>query len=194
MKLLAKRIREGDELAFDEFYRITYPKAMAYLGKVLFDKNAHDDVVQEAYIRLWLHREAIDVQQSVEAYFFTTLRHTVLNYLRKHAARRKRLLELDVEDDTHHQADNFIEHLHAKEFVTRYHIVLDQVSPVHQRCFRLHREQGLTYREIAQQEDLNVRTVERYISDTLQFLRENLLTSHYLICTMPSCLLAFFTS
>lgn len=194
MKLLAKRIREGDQLAFDEFYRITYPKAMAYLNKVLYGKSAHDDVLQEAYIRLWLHREAIDVQQSVEAYFFTTLRHTVFNYLRKHAVERKRSLELDLEDDAQHPADNFIEHLHTKEFVARYHTVLQQISPVHQRCFRLHREHGLTYREIAQQEGIHIRTVERYISDTLQFLRENLMASHYLLCSMPSCLLMMFTT
>lgn len=195
MKLLAVRIREGDASAFDEFYHITYPKAMAYLAKMLFNRDFQDDIVQEAYIRLWLHRASIDAEQSVEAYFFTILRHTIFNHLRKQAAGRKRVLELDTEDETRfpeYAVNNSLEALYAKDFASSYHTALQKVSPVHQRCFRLHREHGLTYREIALQEGIHIRTVERYISDTLQFLRENLLTPHHIICTLPTCLMTFY--
>lgn len=195
MKLLAVRIMEGDQSAFDEFYHITYPKAMAYLGKMLFNAHFRDDIIQEAYIRLWLHRASIDAEQSVEAYFFTILRHTIFNHLRKQAVDRKRVLELDTEDEARFQkyaVNNSMEVLYAKDFASTYHTVLQKVSPVHQRCFRLHREQGLTYREIALQEGIHIRTVERYIGDTLQFLRENLLASHYVVCTLPTCLMTFY--
>ncbi|QEH43639.1 sigma-70 family RNA polymerase sigma factor [Chitinophaga sp. XS-30] len=195
MKQLAVSIKEGDRSAFDRFYHATYPKAMAYLSKMLFHRNAQDDIIQEAYIRLWLHRGSVDENQSIESYFFTILRNTIFNYLRKQAVDRKRMLELDTEDETpfrQYAVNNAMEGLYAKEFASSYHAVLQKVSPVRQRCFRLHREQGMTYREIALQEGIHIRTVERYISDTLQFLRENLLAGHYLVCSLPSCLMTFY--
>lgn len=182
METLASKIRSGDIAAFDQFYNVTYPRVMAYLSRVLYYNSLADDIAQETYIKLWVGRKKIDVSRSVDSYLFAILRNTITDHLRKLAADRKRLLSSasisifnEAIDMKMQAADNVTDTLYYKEFASIYNGFLNQVSPVKQRCFRLHREQGLTYREIAVLEGLHIKKVERYISDTIQFLREKLL-------------------
>ncbi|MGN7720506.1 RNA polymerase sigma factor [Chitinophaga sp. 22620] len=178
MNFLSSEIKNGNELAFRDFFDSTYPRVLAYLRKFFEKDNAYmDDIAQEAYVKLWQNREQIDENQALENYLFGILKNTVLSYFRTLASTKKKssvymasLRQADAADN------NVIRNMHQKECNQDYEQVMRGISPLKQQCFRLHREYGLTYFQISEKEGIAIKTVEKYIRETSRILQSKLLS------------------
>jgi RNA polymerase sigma-70 factor (ECF subfamily) len=177
MNFLSSEIKNGNELAFRDFFDSTYPRVLAYLRKFFEKDNAYmDDIAQEAYVKLWQNREQIDENQALENYLFGILKNTVLSYFRTLASTKKKSsvyiasLRQDAADN------NVIRNMHQKECNQDYEQVMRGISPLKRQCFRLHREYGLTYFQISEKEGIAIKTVEKYIRETSRILQSKLLS------------------
>lgn len=178
MNFLSSEIKNGNELAFRDFFDSTYPRVLAYLRKFFEKDNAYmDDIAQEAYVKLWQNREQIDENQALENYLFGILKNTVLSYFRTLASTKKKssvymasLRQADAADN------NVIRNMHQKECNQDYEQVMRGISPLKRQCFRLHREYGLTYFQISEKEGIAIKTVEKYIRETSRILQSKLLS------------------
>lgn len=177
MNLLSHEIRNGNEIAFREFFNKTYPRVRAYLEKVFERDNLHlDDHAQEVYIKLWQNRAQLDENQSIEGYLFRILRNTVISHFRTAARKNKQAashLELVVARDEGH--NDVVDDINKKDYTLHYEKIMLEINPLKRQCFRLHREYGLTYMEISRREGIAVKTVEKYIRETARILRTRLL-------------------
>jgi RNA polymerase sigma-70 factor (ECF subfamily) len=132
------------------------------------------DAVQEAFIRLWSCRERWDVEGSVRGLLFTLTRNAALDELR----RRRRaslagrgsaeLTEPRPSPTPFEEAWSGELHRMAQEAVSR-------LPARRQEVFRLVREGGLTYPEVARLLGLSVQTVANHMGLALRDLREALL-------------------
>jgi RNA polymerase sigma-70 factor (ECF subfamily) len=179
MDLLALEIKNGNELAFRDFFDRTYPRVYAYLVKVFDESNVHlDDIAQEVYVKIWQNRALIDEHQYLEGYLFKVLRNTVISHFRKVAQDKKRsstyFFSVKDTDDTNRHIDAFAS-IHEKEYNLYYERVMQGITPLKQQCFRLHRELGLTYNQISEREGIAIKTVEKYIRETSRILQSKLL-------------------
>ena len=77
--LLAKSIKEGDEAAFELFFRAEYNNVVTFLNRYLRNSLLAQDVAQESFIALWQKREQIDAAGNIRAYIFTIARNRALN-------------------------------------------------------------------------------------------------------------------
>jgi RNA polymerase sigma factor (sigma-70 family) len=178
MNFLSSEIKNGNELAFRDFFDSTYPRVLAYLRKFFEKDNAYmDDIAQEAYVKLWQNREQIDENQALENYLFGILKNTVLSYFRTLASIKKKssvyiasLRQADPADN------NVIRNMRQKECNQDYEQVMRGISPLKRQCFRLHREYGLTYFQISEKEGIAIKTVEKYIRETSRILQSKLLS------------------
>ncbi|AEW01205.1 hypothetical protein A4D02_32805 [Niastella koreensis] len=177
MTQLEIEIKNGNRAAFQLFFNNTYNRTTAFLTHAMYNSSYADDIAQEAFVKLWVNRQMIDPAQSLDAWFFTIVRNTMISHLRKMVAEKKKgsttqLLLQEAETEIYgYTTNDGLHHLQQQDIRQLFNEVLQSIDPVKERCFRLHREQGLTYREIAQSEKLSVKTVERYISDTLKLLK-----------------------
>ena len=55
--LLAKSIKEGDEAAFELFFRAEYNNVVTFLNRYLRNSLLAQDVAQESFIALWQKRD-----------------------------------------------------------------------------------------------------------------------------------------
>jgi len=89
----AARIRDGDERAFEAFFRTRREGLLAAATRLLGgDRAAAHDVVQESFVRLWEGRDRIDPERSLDGLLSRTVRNLALNRLRD-AKTRGDLLE-----------------------------------------------------------------------------------------------------
>ncbi len=166
------RIRKGDEVAFElVFYRYK-GKLYDFIRRSLPADEDIESLVQEVFTKLWINREQLDPDKSLNAFLYTLARNEMFGHLRKLLVRRKYLEELNFEL---HESGNPTERQFEYEELQREVVRLIGELPEKRReIFELSRNEGLSYRQIAQQLDISENTVDTQIRKALAFLKEQL--------------------
>lgn len=159
------------DILFRQYFQRTYPRVKAYLATVLGANMHADDIAQEVYIKLWKHWEELDTAEPPDAYLFTIVRNAMISHFR---ARRLPTQELAESHEETGAADTTASSLLRKDYLAIYERTLETFHAAKQRCFRLHWDDGLTYRQIAELEGISVKTVERHVNEIRRRLRTRL--------------------
>lgn len=84
---LWKRISHGDEQAFDEFYRLTAPRLIAFLRQIVRSQEAAEDVAQETYMKVWDRMNRFGLEPAdLRAYLFGAARNRAMDWWRKQSS------------------------------------------------------------------------------------------------------------
>src|SRR5512147_1279299 len=83
--LLAARVRLGDAGAFKELFHALHPEIFRFLYRYTRDRQAAEDLAQEAFLRFWQARERIEPDLAPKYYLYRIARNLGLD----DAARRK---------------------------------------------------------------------------------------------------------
>jgi RNA polymerase sigma-70 factor (ECF subfamily) len=170
-RALLDRLKDGDQAAFDEVFRAHYP-ALVILGQsLLHDRSASEDVVQEVMLELWRRRTAVTIQESLRAYLVRSTRNRALNQIR-HANVQKRAEPHLVGEESVAAAG--ASGLVAAELRDAITVAVAELPPACREVFRLSREQGLRYAEIAETLGISIKTVESQMGKALKHLRTRL--------------------
>jgi RNA polymerase sigma-70 factor (ECF subfamily) len=78
-------IRSGDPQALQRLIATYWEALVQYAGRVLGGAGDPQDVVQEAFIRLWSQRERWTDKGSVRSLLYTVTRNAALDERRRHA-------------------------------------------------------------------------------------------------------------
>jgi RNA polymerase sigma-70 factor, ECF subfamily len=163
-------LKAGDRLAFEKvffgFADRLYYFAMRYL------RNQHDaeELVQEVFVKLWENRGSLNEELSFSGYLYTIARNTIFNQNRKRVNEKvyqdyvKNALQLastKTEDD--------LIYADIKNLVDK---VVEDLPPQRKLVYKMSRDQGLTYKEIAQELSLSERTVEAHIRLALKTITD----------------------
>lgn len=87
-------ISKWDERDFHRFVTTYSPLFHVFASGYVSDRSMVDDVLQEAFLRLWNSRAKLRNVESPVSYFFTVIKHTILN------GRRSRRVSFVGLDDT----------------------------------------------------------------------------------------------
>ena len=163
-KTLVSRIKAGDSRCF----RILYEKYVSDLYHFIFQylKSADitDDIVQDTFVRLWLHRERLDETLSVRSYLFTISYRQIKNPLMHDYL--EFMDSLAVEDRNAYDYDIYVKALS---------IAKENLSPRQKEIWQMSREDGLSSAEIASILSISDQVVRNQLSSSLRKIREFLL-------------------
>jgi len=163
---LLRMLSQHDELAFAEIYNRYWKSLYSSAHNILQVKAAAQDAVQEVFISLWKRRAGIQVD-ALQPYLHQAVRFQVFKAIRAEKTdqqffNRLALITRDI---------LFEDPLLFKELETLYQQLIHALPPDEQEIFRLHRDSGLTYKQIAEQKNISVKTVEKKMSRSLRELR-----------------------
>jgi RNA polymerase sigma-70 factor (ECF subfamily) len=161
------------ELYFDILFRETYPNTVAYLEKISNNKELARDIAQEAYLKVWQKLDMLpeDADEMLR-YILIISRNCFLDHL-KLALKEKK--QQDAYAITYMSAvPAVLNHMEVKEQQQMIDHTINTHEETARRYYLLNREEGLTYKEIALQEGVSEKTVERYIGRVLRSLRSRL--------------------
>ncbi|MGE4585938.1 MAG: RNA polymerase sigma factor [Mangrovibacterium sp.] len=80
--VLNLELKNGTSSGYQRLYSLTSVRLKNYCKLFLKDQVVIEDIVQDAYLRLWEKRREIHPGKSVESLLFTIVRNLCLNYLR----------------------------------------------------------------------------------------------------------------
>ncbi len=82
LEKILRDLANDDKEAFDELYRLYYPKLFAYSKSFLKIDQGINDVLQEVFVKVWLNRRNIKKVETYNAFLYTITRNTLLNEIR----------------------------------------------------------------------------------------------------------------
>lgn len=162
LKLLSKQ----RESALKELYNRYWEPLYFHAWKVLGDKNASEDVVQEVFIDLW-EKGKFGKIENLSAYLYQAVKYKTLMALRKNRITEKHLEVIKQISPV----QTFDRTLHMKELHDEITHHLEQLPPRCREVFYKSRFEHLRNEEIAEQLNISKRTVETHISHALRYLR-----------------------
>jgi RNA polymerase sigma-70 factor (ECF subfamily) len=167
-----ERVRTGDPHAFEALFHQYHAPLCAFAYRYLGARDLAEEIVQEVFLLVWERRATWEVRTSARSYLFTAVRNASLSYLRHERVVRRR--EPEVRELLRALAPSGEPESTEWETIAA---VRQAIGRLPERCrlvFTLHREQGLTYTEVADVLGISPRTVEVQIGRALKSLRKAL--------------------
>ena len=170
-KELYLKLREGDERAFQTLFKKYYSAMCHFARQFLNDSELAEETVQDMFVKIWEKRASLNIETSVKHYLFRSVRNQCLNQI-QHEKIKKQYASMVLES-AHQDIDP--EHYYIEVgLVQRIEKSIDSLPPKRQEIFRLSREQGMKYKEIAETLNISVKTVEAQMGLALKHLRDEL--------------------
>ncbi|WP_343669315.1 sigma-70 family RNA polymerase sigma factor [Chitinophaga sp.] len=160
---------------FDKIFKETWSGTVAYLIKISNNKELAEDLAQEAYLKAWQKFHLLPVEESeIARYILVIARNCFLDHLKAALRERKQHDAYTVSFPESGHFSPAMTVIEAKEQQQIVNHTINNHEETVRRYYLLNREYGLTYKEIALQEGVSEKTVERYIGRVLRSLRSRL--------------------
>ncbi len=164
---LVRRLRADDPEALRELMDAHWSPLVGFAHRIVSGAGDPEDVVQTAFVRLWSRRHHLDEAGSLRSFLYTIVRNACLDELRKQARR----------DEAQRRATpppsprTPYEDVQGAELQRLAAAAVARLPERRQEVFRLVREEGLSYQEIAEILDLSLQTVANHMSLAMADLR-----------------------
>lgn len=182
---LIRRIRGGDKHAFEILYRTYFFDLCDFTHRYIRLPAVCEELVQDLFLNIWRRKEKLDPKGSCRSYLYKSARNRAFDYLKHLEVQREYLKTHTLEKQSEWEAiksdmqpqfsDEAIADLELSEAISE---AIARLPEQRKMIFLLSREDGLTYREIADVLNISVKTVETQMGRSLATLRK--LLSGYL--------------
>lgn len=140
---------------------------------IIKNQDAAEEIALDIFTNIWEKRETLHIQLTFKAYLFQAARNRSLNYLRDN---ERIVYSDDYSVFEQSQNDTTI------EFVELQRLIEEAIFSLPEKCrevFLKSREDNLSNKEIADQLNISVKTVEAQMSRALKSIRKYLGDAYY---------------
>jgi RNA polymerase sigma-70 factor (family 1) len=179
-RILLEKVREGDKAAFSYIFSAYYRDLVLFSVTFTKDIDNSEEIVQNIFVEFWENRDTINVNTSLKSYLLKTVQNKCLDLIR-HLKIREKYSNKVIENSalTENDTENYILRSELEQNIDQ---VLSQLPEEIAEAFRMNRFDGLKYQEIAEKQNVSVRTIEVRIGKALNLLRK--LLKDFLVATL----------
>ncbi|TBO39959.1 RNA polymerase sigma-70 factor [Pedobacter kyonggii] len=161
---------EDDIKSFEQLYRFLYSRLIKFSIYYVVDKQAAEDLVTEVFVKCWENRAASTHVLNPESYFFIAVKNQSLKYLKKNSSIT--FIDLvDAEEDVSVTAQTPEYIFETKELHRQLDFAIAGLAPQAATVFRLIKESGMKYKEVAELLNISPRTVQTQLFRAIAKLR-----------------------
>ncbi|MCM5703880.1 sigma-70 family RNA polymerase sigma factor [Larsenimonas salina] len=167
---LLDRVAKKDRQAFACLYDATSAKLYGTVLRILQDRGSADDVLQEAYVKIWQQAAVFDTTRASPITWMVAIaRHLAIDELRRQPRGVR-----ESEDVLEHAPDEGLsaqEVLHQEQNARRLHQCLNTLEENRQDMIRLAYLEGWSRADLATHFDQPVNTVKTWLHRALKQLK-----------------------
>ena len=170
---LKGRIADGDQRAFRLLFDCFSHKLIEFALAMLKAKDAATEVVDEVFVKIWRNHRQISSIQNLKIYLYTATKNTALNYISKKAKEQITepfdFINVQLRDEECPE-----QQMITSEIFKKIRSAIDELPPRCKMIFKLVREDGLKYREVAEILNVSVNTVDAQMVIAVKRISEKL--------------------
>lgn len=157
---LMERVTAGDQVAFSKLFSMYYKRLTSFAYSITKSHEAAEEIVEDIFLKLWTNRKTISSIQNPSVYLYVSVKNRSLNKL----ADKAREFIIAPFDDI----DPYLEAIHqdpytmmiTDEMLRRVNDAINQLPPRCKMIFKLIREDGLKYKEVAEILNISINTID----------------------------------
>ena len=173
-KILVYELKGGNTKAYEILFFHYYRKLYSFSYKITGNTQEAEDLVQEVFISIWDNRDKLDENRSFSGFLFKIAKNRALNIIKSKLTRQIYIQYTQNEDKVHW--DKEIEIGELLEMINKSLASLPEQT---QKIFMLSRNEGLTYKAIAQKLNISENIIDHEIRKALKVIKEYLSAGDY---------------
>jgi len=167
-KALQLNPKDGCELLFRRYYKPLCSHAIRYV----YSKEIAEDLVSDVFCKFWKNESYKNITSSFRSYLFRSVRNTAFTYLRSEFNTVERSEKYDMLEVTENlKADSICIY---EETLARVKLLVDSMPPQCKKIFLLSRFESKGNKEIAEELNLSLKTIEAHMGKALGIMRKGL--------------------
>jgi RNA polymerase sigma-70 factor (ECF subfamily) len=172
-------LKNGSESAFKHLYKLYYSELCNYASNLSSSDEHAEDIVQLTMIKIWEKGTDLNITTSLKAYLLKSVYYLFIDTQRKLNKESTKIEILRQEALTEYVDFS------SEEIENIYRLIDIEVDNLPKQCkevFLLGKKEGMKYKEIAEQLNISIKTVESHMSLALKKLRVKLNLSSNFLC------------
>lgn len=165
---LFQLMKQGDQGSFKELFSLYYHPLCNFAFLFVSDSQVAEEIVSDVFINIWQKKEKIEIKVGVKSYLYKSTKNRIISYSRKH-----QIDVVSIEDYKDYKNIVTPETLLIKtEKENSFSEIVDMLPKKAGLVFRMHKVDGLKYREIAEILNVSPKTVENHMGNSIKHLRK----------------------
>ncbi len=160
----------GDDTAYRHVFDYYYPKLLPACFKSIRQREDCEEIVLNVFMNIWQRKEQLRKVENFENYLFRSLTNQIFDFQRRRIMKTEdiELQPLSNLGSTRHPELSF------KELQSLYLEALNRLPEKQRIVFLMSREQGLSQKQIAEQNGIAINTVNNHIKSAMKSMRKEL--------------------
>jgi len=169
---------ERQESVYEYLFNTYYVGLCSYAIRYVERKDLAEEIVSETFFKMW-QRGDIKLTGSVKSYLFQAVYNNSMYFLRQQSSeirQNSKIQQQFEEDNSHRLLEDFTERdsLILKELEDVINQAVQHLPEQARNVFALKRYNGLKNKEVAEELNISVKTVEMHMTRALLFLKTEL--------------------
>jgi len=161
----------NDEAAYKQLFFLFFGSLRRFAMAILRSNEAAEEVVSDVFIKLWQRRSRIMAIENLGAYLYVSTKNTAFNY----RAGRNNQQAFDLPDPgMAATSPNPEQAMITAEMMNQIQQVVHSLPPRCRMVFRLVKEYGLRYKEVAAVLDISIKTIDNQLAIALRRISQAL--------------------
>lgn len=167
-------LRGGSYKAFRLIYDEYADRLYAFVIRNLRNRTLAQDIVQDTFMRLWIHRKQLNSFGNIQGLLFAIAKYRLIDHFRQQMSQPEFVEYLS--QSVYDRADDISpdDVVMYDEFVARLTVAKNHLTPRERGIYELSRERYMSVKDIAERLGLSEQTVKNHLTSALRILRDEL--------------------
>ena len=170
---LQTRLATSDQSALKLLYDHLFAKLFYFSYSIVHTKEVSEEIIEDVFMQVWKQRERIMEIENLTHYMYVAVKNTAYSYLRKN--NKENSFTLDEVSLPYLKIDLNPELIMiSNETIQRINLAINNLPPKCRHIFKLVKEDGLKYKEVAELLDISIKTVENQLGIALKKIQSSI--------------------
>jgi RNA polymerase sigma-70 factor (family 1) len=180
-KILVVKVKNDDQMAFQQLFEKYAERIYYFSMRYIKNKEEAEEIAQEVFVRVWLRRHDLKEELSFSSYIFMIAKNALIDTIRR--KQKETIFQDNIKPNTELYSSSSNDSMEYKELSTLIDRSIAELPLKRKQIYLLSRDEGLTYKQIAEKLNISIKTVETHMRLALQQLKKSVNENYELIIT-----------
>lgn len=179
---LLEKLTQRNSHAFAQIYNAYIKKVYSYALSIVKSPMLAEDITHDTFVKLWENSQTLYTDRSIQSYLYTLTRNNCLNTIRR--AAKETWISDEIIAFTTTNTENGLQFTERKETGRYINLALDQLPPQRRIIYDLCRNEGYSYKQVAEKLGIKDSTVNSQMVKANKTIRDFMLRNGALLILM----------